>query len=186
MSRIAEKEFRLKDGTVVTIRTAFPADAAKLLEHVYAIFAEDGFTLSTLEDFHNTEEQETAWLQMNLDDPGKLVIVAEKEGQIIGMLNFHDGERKRIAHLGELGMSVNYAWRNRGVGRALLSTLILWTQQHPLIEKVCLEVFATNTNAIALYISLGFEEEGRLRKEIKLGPGAYVDTLRMARFKDIS
>jgi len=186
MSKIAEKEFRLKDGQVVIIRTAFPADAAKLLKHVYAIFAEAEFTLSTLEDFHNTEEQEASWLQKNLDDPGKLVIVAEREGQIIGMLDFHNGERKRIAHLGELGMSVNYAWRKRGIGRALLSTLILWAQQHPFIEKVCLEVFATNTGAIALYTSLGFEEEGRLRKDIKLGPGAYVDTLRMARFKDIS
>lgn len=182
MSKIAEKEICLKDGETVIIRTALPADAANLLEHVYAIFAEDGFTLSTLEDFHNTEEQEASWLQMNLDDPGKLVIVAEKEGRIIGMLNFHNGERKRIAHLGELGMSVNYAWRNRGVGRALLSTLILWAQRHPLIEKVCLEVFATNAGAIALYTSLGFQEEGRLRREIKLGPGAYVDTIRMARF----
>jgi RimJ/RimL family protein N-acetyltransferase len=182
MSRIAEKEFRLKDGEVVIIRTAFPDDAAQILEHAHAIFAEGEFVLSTLEDFRNTVEQETSWLQMNLDDPCKLVIVAEKEGQIIGLLNFHNGERKRIAHLGELAMSVNYAWRNRGVGRALLSTLILWAQQHPFIEKVCLEVFVTNTNAIALYTSLGFEEEGRLRREIKLGPGAYVDTLRMARF----
>ncbi len=182
MSKIAEKAVRLKDGETVLIRTAFPADATQILKHVYAVFAEDGFTLSTLEDFHNTEEQEASWLQKNLDDPGKLVIVAEKEGQIIGMLDFHDGGRKRIAHLGELGMSVNYAWRNRGVGRALLSTLLLWTQQHPLIEKVCLEVFVTNTGAIALYTSLGFEEEGRLRREIKLGPGEYVDTLRMAQF----
>lgn len=59
MSKIVEKAVRLKDGDAVMIRRALPADAAQLLEHVYAIFAEDGFTLSTLEDFHNTEEQES-------------------------------------------------------------------------------------------------------------------------------
>jgi RimJ/RimL family protein N-acetyltransferase len=123
---------------------------------------------------------------MNLDDPGKIVIVAEREGQIIGLLNFSNGGRKRIAHLGELSMSAHKVWRNRGIGRALLSTLILWAQEHPLIEKVCLEVFANNAGAIALYESLGFQAEGRLRREIKLGPGEYIDTIRMARFKDFS
>lgn len=173
---------QMKDGSMVMIRTALPNDAARILELVYAVFAEEEFTLSTLDDFHNTEEQETSWLQKNLDDPGKLVMVAEADGHIIGMLSFHNGERKRIAHLGEFGISVCKVWRNRGIGRALLSTLILWAQQHPLIEKVCLEVFATNVGAIALYESLGFQSEGRLRREIKLGPGAYVDTIRMALF----
>ncbi len=182
MSKIAAKEIRLKDGEMVAIRTALSTDATRILELVYAIFAEEEFLLSTLDDFHNTEEQETSWLQKNLDDPDKLVMVAEADGHIIGMLNFHNGERKRIAHLGELGISVNKAWRNRGIGRALLSTLILWAQQHPHIEKVCLEVFANNAGAIALYTSLGFQAEGRLRREIKLGPGAYVDTIRMALF----
>ncbi|MEO8970550.1 MAG: GNAT family N-acetyltransferase [Ktedonobacteraceae bacterium] len=173
---------RSKGGSMVMIRTALPTDAVHILEHVHAVFAEEGFTLSTLDDFHNTVEQEAAWLQMHLDNPGKIVIVAEREGQIIGLLNFHSGERKRIVHLGELGMSVSKAWRNRGIGRALLSTLILWAQQHPLIEKVCLEVFANNAGAIALYTSLGFQAEGRLKREIKLGPGEYVDTIRMALF----
>ncbi len=182
MSTITEKMIYAKDGSVVKIRTALPAEAGDLLKHVYALFAEPEYVLSTLEDFHNTEEQEAAWLQKNLDEPSKLVIVAESKGHIIGMLNFRNGERKRIAHLGEFGMSVDKAWRDRGVGRALLSTLIEWATEHPVIEKVCLDVFATNGRAIALYESLGFREEGRMKREIKMGPGEYVDTLRMAVF----
>ncbi len=45
-----------------------------------------------------------------------------------------------------------------------------------------LEVFATNTRAISLYQALGFQEEGRFVKQIKLGPGMYVDTIRMGQF----
>lgn len=167
---------------MVVVRTALPTDAAQILALVYAVFAEEEFLLSTLDDFHNTEEQEASWLQVNLDNSGNIVIVAEHEGRIIGLLDFHSGNRKRIVHLGELGISVNNAWRNRGIGRALISTLIQWAREHSVIEKVCLEVFATNTGAIALYTSLGFQAEGRLKREIKLGPGEYVDTIRMALF----
>ena len=164
------------------LRSATPTDAPQLLKYVHTILAEGEFVLSTLEDFHMTEEQEALWLQANLDDPYKVVIVVEGDAHIVGMLNFHNGERKRIAHLGELSISVDKTWRNQGIGRALLSALILWAQQQPIIEKVCLEVFATNTRAITLYKALGFQEEGRLVKEIKLGPRIYVDTLRMAQF----
>ncbi len=182
MSTIEATPFRLKDGRMMVLCAATPADARQILEHVHAIFAEGEFVLSTLEDFHMTEEQEALWLQTNLDDPGKIVIVAENESQIIGMLDFHNGERKRIAHHGEFGISVNRAWRNQGVGRALLSRLLLWAQEQPAIEKVCLEVFATNTRAISLYQDLAFQEEGRFAKQIKLAPGMYVDTIRMGRF----
>ncbi len=45
-------------------------------------------------------------------------MVAEAEGHIIGMLNFRNGERKRIAHLGEFGMSVNIVFLQVGPAQA--------------------------------------------------------------------
>lgn len=182
MSIISETTTRLKDGATITIRSARPGDAAAMLEHVRAGFAEEEFLLSTLDDFHMTVEQEEAWVQTNRDDSGNLVILAEHAGQIIGMLNFHREQRKRVKHHGELGMSVARAWRGRGVGRALLQTLITWAEQYPGIEKLTLQVFASNTRAIALYTSLGFVEEGRQVRDVKLGPDAYVDVLLMGRF----
>jgi RimJ/RimL family protein N-acetyltransferase len=182
MSSIPDTMLQTKNGSVIAIRTARPGDAHAILEHVRAVFAEAEFTLSTLADFHMTDEQEAAWIQANRDYPGDLVIVAEHEGQIIGMLNFSSERRGRVRHHGELGMSVNRAWRDQGVGRALLQTLITWAEQHPMLEKLCLQVFTTNSRAIALYRSLGFVEEGRQVKDIKLESGDYVDVLMMGRF----
>jgi RimJ/RimL family protein N-acetyltransferase len=51
-----------------------------------------------------------------------------------------------------------------------------------LIEKIGLSVFATNLDAIRLYKRLGFVEEGRQPREIKLGPGEYADNVLMYRF----
>lgn len=182
MSTIPNTSIQLKDTTTITIRAARPEDAPAILAHARGVFVEEEFLLTTLDDFHMTDEQEATWIQANRDDPGNLVIVAEHEGRIIGMLNFHSEKRKRVMHHGELGMSVNKAWRGRGVGRALLLALIAWAEQHPALEKLTLQVFATNTRAIALYTSLGFVEEGRQARDVKLEPGEYVDVLLMGRF----
>jgi RimJ/RimL family protein N-acetyltransferase len=63
----------------------------------------------------------------------------------------------------------------------LLQTLIDWAEANPLIEKIGLAVFANNEAAIRLYRKLGFMEEGRRPREMKLGPGQYVDDVLMCR-----
>jgi RimJ/RimL family protein N-acetyltransferase len=47
---------------------------------------------------------------------------------------------------------------------------------------VCLQVFANNTDAIALYKKFGFVEEGRKVKEIKFCEDRYDDVILMAKF----
>jgi RimJ/RimL family protein N-acetyltransferase len=79
-------------------------------------------------------------------------------------------------------MSVAVTDREEGIGRALLTTLIGWAEDHSTLEKLCLRVHATNARAIALYSALGFREEGRATRELKYGPSAYVDSVLMARF----
>jgi RimJ/RimL family protein N-acetyltransferase len=69
-----------------------------------------------------------------------------------------------------------------GIGTALLQTLIDWAEANPLIEKIGMAVFANNERAIRLYRKLGFVEEGRRPREMKLGPGWYVDDVLMYRF----
>lgn len=179
MSILTEQVVRAKNGRTVTIRSAVPDDAPRVLVHARTVIAEGEFLLSTLDDFRMIEETEAAWLRMNLEDPNKLVIIAESEGQVLGVLNFHNGERKRILHQGEMGITVHRDWRDQGIGRAMMTSWLQWARENPTIEKVCLEVFANNPRAIALYTSLGFSEEGRFVRRIKMGPGSYVDTIYM-------
>ena len=90
--------------------------------------------------------------------------------------------RKRIKHVGTLGMTVAKDYRNQGIGKAMLSELLQWAKNNPLIEKVTLEVFETNKHAIALYKQLGFKEEGRMIKGIKINDFTYYDVIIMACF----
>ncbi len=79
-------------------------------------------------------------------------------------------------------MSVKNGFRGQGIGTALLAALLDWAKENPLIEKVCLEVVADNTNAIRLYQKFGFVEEGVKKKAAKIDDGTYWDLILMARF----
>ena len=65
-------------------------------------------------------------------------------------------------------MSVLRAHWGRGVGAALLATLLEWARSTGVITKVNLEVRADNARAIALYQRMGFVKEGLLVDAIRV------------------
>jgi RimJ/RimL family protein N-acetyltransferase len=182
MSLITPKRLQAKTRGQYLIRCAAPDDAAALLVHAKDILSEGMFGVTRPDEFNLTVEEESDWIRAHLNAPGDLVLVAEAEGAIGGLLFFESGPRLRQAHRGTLHMSVERAWRGQGVGEALLNTLMEWAKQNPVIEKVGLAVLSTNTRAIGLYKKAGFIEEGRRPREIKIGPNEYVDEVLMFRF----
>lgn len=100
---------------------------------------------------------------------------------MIGWLECRAGTKQRVAHRARVGMGVHAAWRGRGVGGALLDAAIGWATAHPGVERLTLGVAAGNSGAIRLYESRGFVQEGRLARELRVGPGRYEDELLMAR-----
>jgi len=67
-------------------------------------------------------------------------------------------------------------------GRALLEHLLAWAEGRPDVEKVELAVRAGNEPPQRLYRRLGFQEEGRLRRRLRLPDGSFEDDLVMALF----
>jgi RimJ/RimL family protein N-acetyltransferase len=182
MGIISTRTFALKHGGAFEVRSARPDDAAVLIEHAKAVLAEGLFGVSQVDEFTFTLEQEREWIQQHNDNPGDLALVAEASDSVVALLFFESGLRKRQAHRGSLHMSVDRAWRGKGVGEGLLNALMEWARENPLIEKVGLSVLSSNTRAIGLYKKLGFVEEGKRPREIKMGPGEYVDEILMFRF----
>ncbi|MGN1402502.1 MAG: GNAT family N-acetyltransferase [Bacillus sp. (in: firmicutes)] len=182
MGEARKQSFEILNGESFVVRTAAPDDAAKVRALMKMIMEEAPYLVTTEAEFTITVDQEKQFLEQMNGDYGKLAIVAERENEIIGFLDFHNGNRHRTAHQGSFGMTVKKEYRQLGVGTALLKTLLQWAEDHPLIEKVCLEVFAENEAAISLYKRFGFREEGVKRKAVKTSAGTYHDLLLMARF----
>jgi len=92
-----------------------------------------------------------------------------------------DVSPKRLAgftHCGQLGMGVLAEYRGLGIGERLARAVLAKTRSIGL-ERVELEVYASNLPAIGLYRKLGFQVEGTLRHGRKLD-GRYEDVVIMA------
>ncbi len=134
------------------------------------------------DEFTFTFDEEGKLIEKHRQDAGKLWLVVEADGLIVGSVMFSTGPTRRLAHRGSLGMGVDRAWRGRGVGSLLMQHLLGWAEKEPSVEKVGLAVLATNEAAIRLYRKFGFVEEGRRPREIKMGPNEYVDDILMYRW----
>ena len=184
MAAIKPREYILKDGRRVTVRPAQISDTEDVLEQIKSVFAEGEYTVTTIDDDMSdfTVDKEKEWINKCIEQPGRLFIVAEVDGRIVGSADLRNGNRKRIQHVGVLGITVIKDFRGVGVGKALMETLLNWASDNPLMEKVSLEVFDINKPAIGLYNKLGFIEEGRKIKAIKRGQDSYADSILMYKF----
>jgi len=173
------KEHKTKDDRKFTIRQPTEEDAQGIIDYSKLLFAYTDQVLTTLEEYTITAQQEQTWISNFNEDPNSIILIAAMQHQIVGLLFFVGGSKKKNAHTGELGVSVHPEFHGLGVGRQLMGSLIQWAQNNPAIEKVFLNVFATNDRAIRLYKELGFQEEGRFIKAVKQLDGEYIDVLQM-------
>ena len=88
----------------------------------------------------------------------------------------------RTRHVGSVGIFVHTDWQNKGVGTALLKTVLDLADNWLMLVRVELEVFADNDRARHLYEKLGFELEGRRRMAV-VRDGAYIDELMLSRIR---
>lgn len=129
------------------------------------------------------EIRDSAVLEMivDLNDRGRgNYLVAELAGEVIGHALLESLSLAATSHVVRLTIAVHEGHQRRGVGRALMNELLDWARANPHVEKVELQVRSSNERAIALYRSLGFVEEGRKTKRLKIGPCEYLDDVYMA------
>jgi ribosomal protein S18 acetylase RimI-like enzyme len=85
--------------------------------------------------------------------------VALAGDEVVGWCDIVPATREGFYHCGHLGMGVLPAWRGQGIGRRLLERTVAWARDSGL-ERIELEVYASNAPAILLYRSSGFVTEG--------------------------
>lgn len=104
-------------------------------------------------------------------------MVAVDDGVVVGWCDIRAKERAAQAHCGMLGMGIVPGYRDRGIGRQLI-TAALEAARSAGLHRVELDAHGDNLRAIALYEKVGFVHEGVARQAVKLD-GRLIDSVRM-------
>jgi RimJ/RimL family protein N-acetyltransferase len=161
------------------IRPVRVEDAEAVLSIQREVVGEKDYFIAISEEFNKTTEEHQEWIQKIIEHERETMFVAEIEGKVVGWIVFKSQERKRMHHTGSFAIMLQKDCRNKGIGKLLIHELLRWAEEHPIIEKVSLGTFSTNSRAIELYKKLGFVEEGRKVNEFKFNENEYVDDVLM-------
>jgi RimJ/RimL family protein N-acetyltransferase len=161
------------------IRPVRVEDAEAVLSIQREVVGEKDYFIAVSEEFNKTTEEHQEWIQKIIEHERETMFVAEMEGKVVGWIVFKSQERKRMHHTGSFAIMLQKDCRNKGIGKLLIHELLRWAEEHPIIEKVSLGTFSTNSRAIELYKKLGFVEEGRKVNEFKFNENEYVDDVLM-------
>lgn len=109
---------------------------------------------------------------------GVIRLIALDDLKVVGWCHIRPDRWEGFTHAGWLGMGVLKEYRGQGIGSALLHQALSEARNRGL-ERVELNVFASNLTAIRLYEKFKFEIEGRKKRARKLD-GSYDDIMVMA------
>jgi len=122
-------------------------EMANLLSELFAI--EDDFTVDA--------EKQVRGLQLLLDTPSAVVLVAESDERVVGMVSMQSlvstaiGERVGLIE----DMIVTQSYRGKGIGSSLLEALIAESANKK-YGRLALGADSRNSGAIAFYQKYGF------------------------------
>ena len=89
--------------------------------------------------------------------PGRTVVAVDADGAVLGTAETHPNQAGPGAHVANAGFMVDPAHAGRGVGRALAVHVLEQARADGYRAMVFNAVVETNTGAVALWRSVGFE-----------------------------
>jgi ribosomal protein S18 acetylase RimI-like enzyme len=156
------------------IRPATNADRAAILAIVGPVLRA-GETYAVARDL-TTEETLTYWFS-----PSHEVFVAEDGGMILGTYYLMANREGGGAHVANCGYMTAPAAQGRGIARAMCQHSLVRAAERGFRAMQFNHVVSTNTRAVALWQSLGFDIVGTLPGAFKHPAQGYVDSYVMFR-----
>lgn len=173
-------EIDLTGGGRVVLREADVGDAPAFLAYLRDEVALCPYVLTVPEEAAaRTLEDQRSIITKRRDDPCSLILLALVGEELAGVSSLLRAERIKSRHNADFGTTVAAAWRGRGIGRAMLRTMIEWARANPGILRLTLDVMAPNEHAHRMYHEAGFRDVGVARRAVRQPDGTLADSINM-------
>lgn len=164
----------------ISIRETLPEDAAGLKAAMEQIGSETEFLVMDEQGMQLSPELLAQQLTLIAESPNNLSLVALADEQIIGSASVLAESQPRVAHIGEVGISILKEYWGMGLGAYLMEELILWAEASEIIRRLELTVQVRNERAVKLYQKFGFAIEGTLQRGARSDDGEFLDVYLMS------
>ena len=155
------KTVYLKNSKACVLRNGTEQDGQAVFDLFLRTHGQTDFLLSYPEENSSTPEQERLFLKTQAESGSEIELLAEMDGTILGSAGIRQvGNKEKVRHRAEFGISVDQDFWGLGIGRALTEACIQCAREAG-YAQLELEVVADNSRALSLYTSLGFVEYGR-------------------------
>jgi ribosomal protein S18 acetylase RimI-like enzyme len=155
------KTITLKDGRICVLRNATEQDGEAVLNNFILTHEQTDNLLSYTDENDITPEEEGQFLKEKTESSTGVEILAEVDGIVAGLAGIAAmGNKYKICHRADFGISVDQAYWGLGIGRALTEACIECAKLAG-YEQMELNVIAENKRAVKMYEKAGFTEFGR-------------------------
>lgn len=122
------------------------------------------------DDYDTLGKKESGYWTDQLSNNRRVWYGVFSENKLVGIGSIKYARQKKFSHIAHLsGIYVKQEYRGQGIGRMLFEKRIEEAFLNPKVIKLKLIVNTSQTNAINLYKSCGFEIVGEMKKEFKVG-----------------
>lgn len=151
----------LKNGMECCLRNGTECDAQAVLDNFNLTHEETDYLLTYPDETHFDLIQESQFLKEKRESENEIEIVAVVDNIVVGTAGIEAiGEKYKIRHRAEFGISIAKEFWGLGIGRALTKACIECARTAGYIQLE-LNVVADNASAISMYKKIGFVEYGR-------------------------
>lgn len=123
----------------------------------------------TLDEYPNDLIKESNLIKDYKKSDNSVFLVAEYNNELIGNIDLTGSKRSKIAHTAMIGMGIREQWRNQGLDKILIESIIDWAKNKSELEIIWLDVYASNEIGYNLYKKMGFEVSGIINDFFKEG-----------------
>jgi RimJ/RimL family protein N-acetyltransferase len=173
------KQIELADGAKCLLRSEETSDSKAFHELMHMTHGQTDFLLSYPDETGDGTESEARDLTDRRGDDRAIEIGAFVGERLVGTAEIEpSGDKDKVRHRAEFGISVDRAFWHRGIGRALTSACVECARRAGYLQLE-LEVVGTNTAALALYHDVGFVEYGRNPRGFRTRDGRWQELVLM-------